>query len=108
MIRHHFGVGDISNVIYAADFSLDRGLGSNDNIHLARLMKQTIYISETIWASTADKQYPSYRNFVEAQKLGLKLFIPEKANEGRLGDNWPEHAREMRVMERERPDEFHE
>ncbi|MHB1549971.1 MAG: hypothetical protein ACYCX6_02080 [Vulcanimicrobiaceae bacterium] len=56
----------------------------------------------------ADKQYPSYRNFIEAHKLGLKLFIREKANEDRLGATWPENAKEMKIMENERPGEFKE
>lgn len=115
-IRHTFGAGDISNVIYGLDITTDRGVGSGDGAHYVSIMRQAISVADAVKASdsedafrarfTGDGAYGSRRNFRASLEAGVDLFTRERYREDRQKGKWPKNATETARMEKEQPEVY--
>lgn len=108
LVRQHFAVGKVSNIIYGADTTLRTGLGTNDAIHLPSILQQTRDRSETAVDAAFDKGYDGRPNFEEAERLGMNLYVREKQGEDRTHASWPKMARDLTELERTKPVEYAE
>ncbi len=109
MVKRHFGIGNVSNLIVALDVTLDTGIGSSDGCHLPSMARQMLEAQGRPFPSAADQAYSGKRNFRELQKMGFEaLYIPEKANEQRLTarNEWCELAKKMAAFEKDREHEY--
>ena len=110
MIKRHFGVGDVTGLVGAVNVTLDEGLGSGDGPHMPSVAERTKAALKAAKHLAGDKAYSQRRNFTEAERIGLDLYVREKANEKRLEarDPWPEMAQRMARMERTDKEAFKE
>jgi hypothetical protein len=106
MVKRHFLIGDVTGLVGAIDVTLDVGLGSGDGPHLVSLISKARNIFREATKVLADSAYSQRRNFAEAERLDLELFVPERANEKRLTARkpWPESARRIARLQRDDPE----
>lgn len=108
MVRHHFGMGAITGLIYASEFTLTTGLGAHDAAHLPSLVEAAKAVmdgstDETKLTQVAfDKAYGPKRNYRRCEEMGVDLYVAEKINEDRLKGDFPESAKRLTKMERDR------
>lgn len=108
LVRQHFVVGKVSNVIMAADTTLTVGIGSGDGPHLPGMLRKAKRLNSNISEAAFDKAYSSKRNFAASEALGMRLFVREQTSENRMSKGWPQQAQEMSRLEHEQPKDFAE
>ena len=108
LIRQHFLVGKISNIIVAADTTLTRGIGSGDGPHFPGMLVEALQTSESVDKAALDKAYSIKRNFAAAEALDVDLFVREDGGENRLLPHWPKSAQRLTKLEREDPTRYTE
>lgn len=106
LVRQHFGVGDISSLIYAVNVTMSQGLGAGDNAHLPSIAVLTAAIAPEIRRQAWDRAYSSHRNFRVAEEMGFDLYVREKGNEKRLNGNWGKVAERLAIMDAQNPEEY--
>lgn len=108
LVRQHFGVGDISSLIYAVNVTMSQGLGAGDNAHLPSIAVLTAAIAPEIRQQAWDRAYSSHRNFRAAEEMGFDLYVREKGNENRLNGNWGKVAERLAIMDAQTPEIYDE
>lgn len=108
LVRQHFAVGKVSNIIYAADTTLANGMGSGDGPHLRPVLEQTKARTENVIKAAFDKAYGGKPNFAVSERLGIDLYVREKVDDDRQGDDWPAQAQRLSKHERSNPAEYAE